>query len=361
MRKYYLDNIRWITVLLVLVYHVFYLFNGVGVQGGVGGFSDFQYQDALLYFVYPWFMVLLFVISGISSKYALDKKTDKQFVKDRTLKLLVPSTLGLVAFQWIGGYYNITIGGGWKYIPSFLRYPVMVASGTGPLWFIQLLWLFSLLLVLIRKLDKQGKLLKLGGSCNIIAICLLFIPIWGASQILNVPVIKTYRFGIYPLAFLLGYFVFSHDEIQDKVEKIHVPALIIAIACGIAYTWYYFGTDYSDQSCSGSLFTNAYLWIAVIAVLGCGKAWLNKTSAFAQYMTRSSFGIYIVHYVVVLIACYYLKASATIPAAVCYCAAIAAVLLLSPLLYEIIKRIPVLRFCVLGIKKPKKAASVDAG
>lgn len=26
MRKYYLDNIRWLTVVLVLIYHVFYLF-----------------------------------------------------------------------------------------------------------------------------------------------------------------------------------------------------------------------------------------------------------------------------------------------------------------------------------------------
>ncbi|HBM75175.1 MAG TPA: acyltransferase, partial [Clostridiaceae bacterium] len=67
MRKHYIDNIRWATVLLVLVYHVFYLFNSVGVLGGVGSFSEVQYQDAVLYFVYPWFMVLLFLIAGISS------------------------------------------------------------------------------------------------------------------------------------------------------------------------------------------------------------------------------------------------------------------------------------------------------
>ena len=36
MRHYaYLDHIRWMTVLLVIVYHVCYLFNGVGIFGGV--------------------------------------------------------------------------------------------------------------------------------------------------------------------------------------------------------------------------------------------------------------------------------------------------------------------------------------
>lgn len=70
MRKIYLDNIRWSTVILVMIYHVFYMFNAAGVLGGVGSFREVQYQDGLLYFVYPWFMVLLFLIAGISTRSA---------------------------------------------------------------------------------------------------------------------------------------------------------------------------------------------------------------------------------------------------------------------------------------------------
>ena len=73
MRKHFIDNIRWSTVIIVLIYHVFYLFNSVGVLGGIGGFKQVQYQDSFLYFVYPWFMALLFLIAGISSRYALTK------------------------------------------------------------------------------------------------------------------------------------------------------------------------------------------------------------------------------------------------------------------------------------------------
>ncbi len=351
MRKYYLDNIRWLTVVLVLIYHIFYIFNGVGVLGGMGGFSQPQYQDAFLYFVYPWFMVLLFVVSGISARYALKNRTERQFIKERSLKLLVPSTLGLLSFQWIVGYLNMLIGGGLMYVPASMRYPLMVLAGTGPLWFIQVLWLFSVLLVIIRRIDKNDKLYGLGKRFSLPALVLLFIPVWGAAQILNAPVITTYRFGIYFFAFLLGYFVFSHGHIMDKIEKIRLPLLFAAIVLGISYTIYFFGTNYTDYSCLKHIFTNLYLWTAVLAVLGCGKAWLNRMSRFAEYMSKASFGIYVVHYLVALSACYLLKTYAVLPTAAVYIIAIFSVLFFSPILYELIRRIPILRFFVLGIKR----------
>ena len=353
MRKYYIDNIRWATVLLVLVYHVFYLFNGVGVLGGAGGFSKIQYQDAVLYFVYPWFMVLLFLIAGISSRYALEHRSHKQFIKDRTVKLLVPSTLGLFVFQWMVGYFNIKLGGAWDMIPAFIRYPVMAISGVGPLWFIQMLWVFSLLLVVIRKIDSEDKFYMLCGKCNFFVILFLFLPLWGASQILNMPVATTYRFGIYFVAFLIGYFIFSHDRIQDEVQRIHLPMLMIAVGMGISYTAFYFGRNYADGSCLKSIFTNVYLWMAILAILGCGKTWFNKTSKFAAYMTKSSFGIYIVHYLVVLSTCYFLKFYTALPVYAIYLIAILSVLIISPALYELLKRIPILRYMVLGIKTEK--------
>ena len=47
MRKYYLDNIRWVTVVLVVIYHVLYMYNGEGILGGVGKITDVnvQYYD----------------------------------------------------------------------------------------------------------------------------------------------------------------------------------------------------------------------------------------------------------------------------------------------------------------------------
>ena len=108
MRKFYLDNIRWITVVIVVIYHVFYMYNAEGIVGVVGNITglEVQYYDAFQYFVYPWFMMILFIISGISSRLYLDRHTDRDFIKSRTTKLLVPSTIGLCVFQFIQGYFN---------------------------------------------------------------------------------------------------------------------------------------------------------------------------------------------------------------------------------------------------------------
>ena len=65
MRKHWIDNLRWVTVLLVLLYHVVYFYNNKGVFGGIGGFGDGpQYQDVIMYILYPWFMPLLFILQA---------------------------------------------------------------------------------------------------------------------------------------------------------------------------------------------------------------------------------------------------------------------------------------------------------
>ena len=158
MRKTYLDNIRWITVVLVVIYHVIYIFNGVVVHGIIGPFSEHQPQDTYQYIVYPWFMFLLFVVSGMSVRFELDKRTEKEFIRVRTRKLLVPSTIGLLVFGWVLGYYNMLISGAFDTmgnVPKPVLFLIMSVSGCGVLWYIQMLWIFSLILVLIRKIEKD--------------------------------------------------------------------------------------------------------------------------------------------------------------------------------------------------------------
>jgi hypothetical protein len=75
----------------------------------IGSFQKVQYQDSLQYLLYPWFMVLLFVVSGMSSGYYLEKHIEKEFIRSRTRKLLVPGTIGVIIFGWIQGYYNMLI------------------------------------------------------------------------------------------------------------------------------------------------------------------------------------------------------------------------------------------------------------
>ena len=161
-RKPYLDNIRWATVVLVVIYHVIYMFNGVQPFGVIGPFREHQFQDGFLYLVYPWFMALLFVVS---------------------------STIGLFVFQWILGLYNVKIGGGVDFsaIPKPVLYLIAVLSGVGPLWYIQMLWLFSVLLLAVRKMEKD-RFWNFCSKAPVWSIALLVIVVYGSAQVLNTPV-----------------------------------------------------------------------------------------------------------------------------------------------------------------------------
>ena len=92
-RKIYFDNIRSLTVILVIIYHAFYLFNGVGVTTGFSNGVGFWLYDAICTFVYPWFMALLFLVAGVAARHSIDKRGKREFLIERVRKLIIPSTL----------------------------------------------------------------------------------------------------------------------------------------------------------------------------------------------------------------------------------------------------------------------------
>ena len=239
-RKLYLDNIRWATVVLVVIYHMIYIFNGVQPFGVVGPFGEHQIQDGFLYLVYPWFMALLFVVSGMSARYCLQSRTTKQFLQDKTRKLLVPSTIGLFAFQWILGIYNLKIGGGVDIaaMPKPVLYLIAVLSGVGPLWYIQMLCLFSVLLLAVRKMEKD-RVWNFCSKAPVWSIVLLAIAVYGSAQVLNTPIVTVYRFGIYGFCFFAGYFLFSHEEVIERLCKLWWLFDLAAAVLGISYTLCY--------------------------------------------------------------------------------------------------------------------------
>ena len=334
-------------------------------MGGFGTFPEVQqYQDILMYILYPRCMPLLFLLAGISARYALQKHSGKEWFKSRTRKLLVPATIGLFVFQWMTGYFNTQVSLFVQEVdhtagmPWIVKYFLWALSGTWPLWFIQLLWILCLLLLLVRKIDIKDKVWKRCWKANTVVIILLGILFRLGEQTLITDLtnpfaglLNLYKPIFYWIIFLLGYFVFSHDEVQEKVKKIWIPLLVCAVISGsilIITTWW---QDNSSPQYLSHWWCCLYGWVSCLALMGWFNARFDKTNKFSQYMTRSSFGIYVIHYLVIASLGYMMRRYTSLNPLAIYAILTVAVFTLSPLLYELIRRIPFMRWCVFWEKK----------
>jgi peptidoglycan/LPS O-acetylase OafA/YrhL len=102
LRRYDLDWLRVLAILTVFIYHTTRFFN-LG-DWHVKNPVNYLGVDVLERFVEIWMMPLIFVISGASLFYALDKGGTARFLKDKVLRLLVPLVVGVFTFSILQVY-----------------------------------------------------------------------------------------------------------------------------------------------------------------------------------------------------------------------------------------------------------------
>lgn len=365
-RYCFIDNLRWVTVVLVLIYHVFYNYNAQGVFGAIGGFAEHQWQDVVCTMLYPWFMTLMFLLAGVSSRYALAHRTTREFCRERTRKLLVPSTIGLLVFGWVLGAVNITAGGGWASMPDdmpfIVKYLIAAVSGTGPLWFIQDLFIFSMLLLVVRKVLSADRVevwiskLSVRGIWIVLIAFFFLLGLMAQTQIDNADafsgLLNLYRPIYYFVVFLVGYYVFASEKIHDFLARKCIMLGVLAMIWCVYFCVHFYGDDYTSPAVLQSFACSIYCWSMVLALFGLFRRRCNCTTPFSQYMTRSSFGLYIVHMTVCTPVCLLLK-STMLPVWSIYALALIATFAGSIMWWEMLRRTPIVRWCVFGIKRER--------
>lgn len=368
-RSYYLDFIRGATVVLVVVYHVFFARNHVLGFGGLLPTNGPGFGDALTTFVYPWLMFSLFLVAGISARLSLNRRSNREFLGERTTKLLVPSTLGVLVFHsWTLGVLTTTSAPGLvdPSIPSFVFPVVCVLGGQGPLWFAQLLFVYSALLVLFRRRPTncatvantsvassqdsgEASLRSTFGWTLFFAAATL--GVWGSAQVLNTPVITVYRVGIYGFAFFLGYFVFHRASVEAALVRTCWLWGVCALISGVLYFQRFFGANYADAPVLRHWLTNVYAWTATLAILGFAKRYVDRPTRFATFLARTSFGLYVFHMFFVYAATLLSARFCDVPEPLEIALVAAASFAGSYATYFVVRRVPGLRFLVLGWRR----------
>ncbi|MDE6844933.1 MAG: acyltransferase family protein [Lachnospiraceae bacterium] len=355
-RKYYIDNLRSLAILLLFPFHAAQIWSG----GEYSGFYIWSHTNTFLYVfstaVYPWYMTLLFAIAGMSCKYALLKRTSKQFVVERVKKLIVPFFFGVLVFVPVMTYtaevfFNGYTGSYWQQYGLFFTKETDLTEYHGGftpahLWFLLYLFIISLTALLIILLQKRHLPEFRVSSVSYFFIILLFVPEWLCQYVLN---IGGKSLGQFMILFLFGYYILSEENILQRLKQYRFISLAICILSGSVYTYLY-----CFENVRNICITGLYIffgWMGIITLLGIGQSALNFHNRLSIYLTQASFPIYILHMPALVVTGFFVL---KIPVGVAgqFLLIVLISFIAAFIMYEIVKRVPALRFC-LGIPKRK--------
>ena len=94
MRRHDLDWLRVLVFALLIFYHVGMFF--VPWDFHIKNNSIHNWLTYPMWFLNQWRLPILFVISGMGTYYALQKRTGKEFALERIKKLYIPLTFGML-------------------------------------------------------------------------------------------------------------------------------------------------------------------------------------------------------------------------------------------------------------------------
>lgn len=349
MRKHYIDNLRNLTILLLFPVHTFMIWNDFGSLFYIWQ-GENKILSTLIVLVNPWFMPILFVLAGMSARYALEKRTYKEFITQRIHKLLIPFIGGLiilVPFQTLYArmYFENYEGSVWEnwiyfftHLTDFSGYDG--AFTPGHLWFILYLFLISLLALVLFHYMPYEKLEKRVEKLPTVGILFLFIPIWLMYYLGN---FGGYSIGKNLALYLLGYYVLSNDLIMEKLER-NIKGVLCLWGIGTVVSV----VAYYKYSYYGDFWVNFIGWLSILVLLVAGKKLLNIDIGFTKYFNKASYPIYILHQSILVALAYYVVGISDILFAQVFCICVGSCVL-TVLSYHLVRRIPIVRK-LIGIR-----------
>jgi glucan biosynthesis protein C len=374
-RLYYIDWLRVLAVLLLFPFHTLRVYNA-GEAFYVKSAQLSVPVDVVVDFIGLWHMPLLMLLAGCSTYFALHKRTSRQYLGERLLRLGVPFVFGLLVLCppqcWYGGRFNSGYTASyWSYLTNgdFFRFDISDFDGgfgTCHLWFILTLLLISIVLLPLLAWGRDGRGRRVMRSIS----RRLARPLWCPLLPFVVAVGYLLPDPPYPLAhdpstayylvfFALGYLAVCDKAFMATALRYRWWALAIGTALAIVWlanrTW----LD-ADPDMSPRVFWVMYAaglggWLILVGILGCGKRYLERTSPALSYLAEGSYPIYILHQtVIVVIAFYVVGLAAAEPLQ--WLTLLVASVAVTFALYELVRRFSVSRF-LFGMRPLKKRSA----
>lgn len=287
------------------------------------------------------------------------KRTYKEFVKERFLKLFLPLITCILVIAPILSFYADKFHNGYvgnffeHYYVFFTRYTDLTGYDGGwtpaHLWFLLYLFCFSLIGVLIIALQRRffQKLNSEPFKEKPMITRVIFLYSLALFPIILNPIIDVLS---YFSLFLIGYYVISKKSIMDCIVKFRFLHLIILIIVS-AIDVYMFIWIESSNSIINSVFMSLTCWFGILTVLGISKTYFNQKNKLTTYLSSRSFLFYIFHFIWLVIFGYYIS-KVTSNIALLFIIPVIASYIITFINIELVIKIPVINF-LFGVHSKK--------
>lgn len=323
-RLAYIDNVRWVMIVLVLSMHAADTYSPFGnwyyTERPTLGLTSIAFFSFYQSFLQAFFMALLYFIAGYFTPRSYDRKGPLRFLYDRFIRLGLPTLLYMLVIGPLTEYY---VSHTWRTHDSFARaWWGHITDGevfgmTGPMWFCAALLIFCVFYMAFRLLASTvGLRLTYKAGVNnrnlVLLIAVIALTTFGV-KIANPTGASFYNMQIndfpsYIIFFVVGIYAWRCDLLTHLSRGFGLRWG--AIGLGIAFVLWpalvvFGGALHGDtQSYSGGLHwqnLGMCIWAASICVcisLGL-TVWFrehfNVQGPVSRFMSANAFAVYVFH------------------------------------------------------------------
>jgi surface polysaccharide O-acyltransferase-like enzyme len=317
----YIDNLKVVLTVLVVLHHTFITYGAPGGWYYSEKTTHATAQILMTVFVatnQSFFMGFFFFISAYFTESSYQKKGATRFIADKFKRLGIPlvfysfilsPVLSYLVYRF-GQGHNITY---MQYLSGFHHW-----IDFGVLWFVAALLLFNLLYVVVRLLFKNVKLLPLEQMPCILTT--VFFTLTLALGTYLVRCIFPVGWVLQPVGFQLGHFVQYValfvlgivarrgqwlSKVDYKISKSFAIMALLMLVIGFPAIYYVkVITNSSIETFSGNGYWQSLMYscweqftgiFIIVALLGVAKQKWQRQSLFMKKLSRTAFGVYIFH------------------------------------------------------------------
>lgn len=364
-RRIDLDWVRIAAFGLLILYHVGMFY--VPWNWHIKAVPTVPALEPLMLALNPWRLALLFLVSGVATRFMLRKTAAVTLLRARSSRLLIPLIFGMLvivppqsyiqiveALGHPGGFVDFYLQHYFAFGRQFCPNPCIVLPTWNHVWFVVYLWVYTMALgIVVMAAPRLMGWIERGLAPVMSGWCLLVAPplAFAFYRIVLLPYFPSthtlagdwYNHALFATVFLLGFLLAHAEPFWGAIERLRWIALALA---GMLFVTFLTLRSMRDGGLpvriSFGLAYGFFQWFCMVAVLGFARRWIKADSASRRYLTDAIFPYYIVHQTAIILIAHALRGSG-LSAGVEAGLIIGGTLATCIVTYEVVRRIALLR------------------